>query len=280
MKEMAGMLVATGFLPDSVNTPQKAVAIMLKGRELGLPPMLSFSHISVIKGKPTVAPELQMALIYRNCPGAKIDFLEMTDKVCRIKAQRPSSQPAVFTFTTEDARRAGLLGKQNWSQYPEDMLRSRCIGRMARSLFPDAIMGASYSGEEVSDGISNDSPVATVEVVVQKTAEKFETETPYHGSIYTGTTEQQSALAEKIFRPRKFHEDLWEDVHNLLLNKPSGEVFKIMKDMEARNQEIWSKLEVKAEPQSVTAEDMKDVLGDATAVEGGNKIPLPGVFEP
>jgi hypothetical protein len=49
----------------------------------------------------------------------------------------------------EDAKVAGLLSKDTWKKYPEAMLRARCVAIVARALFPDAIMGASYTPEEL-----------------------------------------------------------------------------------------------------------------------------------
>ena len=64
--DMAEKLVPTGFLPESIKTPAQAAAVMLKGRELGIPPMYALSNIAVIKGKPTCGAELMLALIYRD----------------------------------------------------------------------------------------------------------------------------------------------------------------------------------------------------------------------
>jgi hypothetical protein len=69
MKELGAMAIKSGFLPTSINTPEKAVIIILKGRELGIPPMQAFSSIAVVNGKPTMSAELMLSLIYRCVPG-------------------------------------------------------------------------------------------------------------------------------------------------------------------------------------------------------------------
>lgn len=51
--QKASILVKSGILPASVNTAQKAVAIMQKGKELGFPPMASFKHLPVVNGTPS-----------------------------------------------------------------------------------------------------------------------------------------------------------------------------------------------------------------------------------
>src|SRR5687768_12101698 len=92
MKEQAKMLVGSGFLPAAIKTPEQAMAIMLKGRELSIPPMQAFAQIAVIQGKPAAGSELQLALIYRNCPGAKVEYIERTDTKCVIEASRPGQR--------------------------------------------------------------------------------------------------------------------------------------------------------------------------------------------
>ena len=55
--EQANVWVTSKLLPASVDTPEKAVVIVLKGKELGLEAMASFDLIDVIMGKPALKPE-------------------------------------------------------------------------------------------------------------------------------------------------------------------------------------------------------------------------------
>src|SRR5436190_5025431 len=66
MKETATMLCKTGFLPAAIKTPEQAIAIILTGRELGIGTMAALNTINVIQGKPTVSPQLMLALIERS----------------------------------------------------------------------------------------------------------------------------------------------------------------------------------------------------------------------
>lgn len=149
LKEMGSMAVKSGLLPVAVNTSEKAVIIILKGRELGLAPMLALSHISVINGKPCMSAELMLSMIYKNVPRAVINIVSTTDSECVIMAQRPGGAPTEFAFRKSDAEKAQLLGKGPWKSYPTAMYRARTISAMARALFPDAINGVSYTAEEL-----------------------------------------------------------------------------------------------------------------------------------
>ena len=149
LKEQAEMLVSSGFLPNSVKTPAQAIAIALKGQSLGWDPMTSMNYINIIQGKPTISAEGMLSLIYKKFPTAIINFTRYDSKGCSVEVTRPGGTPQSFKFDEEDAKSAGLLGKGPWKSYARAMYRSRCISEMARSVFPDALMGCSYTPEEL-----------------------------------------------------------------------------------------------------------------------------------
>lgn len=119
-------LVKTGFLPQAVKTGAQAVAIILTGRELGIGPMQSLRSVGIINGKPVLAADLQLGLFHR--AGGKSRFVELTPEKATLELTAPwLNAPHTERFTMEDAKRAGLSGKQVWQQYPKAMLRSRVI---------------------------------------------------------------------------------------------------------------------------------------------------------
>lgn len=162
LKELGTMAVKSGFLPVSIKTPEQAVIIMLKGRELGIPPMQAFGSIAVVSGKPTISAELMISLIYQRIPGAVIDVLETSSNTCAIEAKRPGGKRTKFEFTMEDAKRANLAGKGPWVTYPAAMLRARCISAMARMMFADALSGACYTAEELGAEVTDEGEVITL----------------------------------------------------------------------------------------------------------------------
>src|SRR5947209_7245504 len=66
MLGMADAMLKTGLLPQTIKTPQAAVLLILKGAELGIPPMQALAQIVVVNGKPSLQSELMAALIYRD----------------------------------------------------------------------------------------------------------------------------------------------------------------------------------------------------------------------
>lgn len=131
-------------------SPDAALAICLKGRELNIPPMQALSHVNIIEGKACLSAELMHALVLKACPDCTITIVETSNERCEIHARRSKENEfSKFCFTMKDAEQAQLLGKMNWRKYPRAMLRSRCMSEMCRSVFPDALVGASYTPEEL-----------------------------------------------------------------------------------------------------------------------------------
>ena len=156
MTHFASIAFKSKLIPNSIVSQEAALIIMMKGRELGIPPMQAFSHIHIVNGKPSMSAELMLAQIYRCIPKVVINYLQQTGKICEIEVQRPYSPKVKFSYTIEEAANAQLLSKEPWKKYPASMLRARAISIMARAMFPDALMGISYTAEELGADIELD----------------------------------------------------------------------------------------------------------------------------
>lgn len=153
MKDQAAMLVKSGFLPPAINTPEKAVALMLKGRELGVPAMYAISNIHVINGKPVCSAELMLALVQRDHGHDAIRVAETTNERCVIEYKQ-WGKVADYAFTIQDAATAGLTQKGgNWKAYPAAMLRARAISAVCRMAFPASIAGM-YTPDELGAAVT------------------------------------------------------------------------------------------------------------------------------
>lgn len=170
MRQMADVLLKSGFLPAGIKTPEAAVAIILKGTELGIPPMYALSNIVIIQGKPTANAELMLALLYRDHGDAAVQVLESTAELCTVSyARRGWTVRRTHTFTVAEAKAAGLLSNQTWQKYPAAMCRARCISAVARMAFPDSIAGL-YTGDELGAAVRVDAD-GVVEVVAEAAPE-------------------------------------------------------------------------------------------------------------
>lgn len=202
MLQMADALVQSGMLPKHITTPQAAVAIIQRGRELGIPPMHALSNIVYIQGKPTANSELMLALIYRDHGDGAVVFTRSDNMRCDIAYRRRSwDRSQSYSFTLDDAKQAGLMSNQTWQKYPAAMLRARAISAVARMAFPDSI-GGMYSPEELGAAVEIDREggiviidAPTPEPVVVPQVEVIDTSTD---EILTGQDIERYELAQRI----------------------------------------------------------------------------------
>lgn len=157
-------MIGTGFLPKAINTPAKAVAVYLKGREMGVPFMQSMGSINVIEGKPTLSAELMLALCYRNVPGFRAEFKKLEDG-WQGEFWRDGAQVCTLSFTRKDAEAAGLINKQNWRTYFDAMCRARLIAAGCRVAGPDAVMGT-YTPDELGAVTDEEGKIVETEAEV------------------------------------------------------------------------------------------------------------------
>lgn len=167
-------LVDSGFLPSSIRTPQQAIAIITLGAELKIGPWQAINGINVIQGKPTVSPQLMLALI--NASGELEDMkIDGDAKSCTVTMKRRNRTPHTETFTMQDANAQGLTGKSNWNKMPAVMLKWRAVAAAARIVFPDIIIGM-YTPEEVDPAITVNSEGELVgDIVITREPEQKQT---------------------------------------------------------------------------------------------------------
>lgn len=185
IRDLAASLVPTGFLPASIKTPEQAVAIILKGQELRVPPMYSLSNIVIVQGKPSCSAELMLALVHRDFGQRAMRVKESTDSLCTIEYRLTGwDDIQSYTFTIEQAEQAGLFKNAVWKSYPAAMLRARCISAVARMAFPGSIGGMYVPGElgepvtVTSDGEIMSTATAVIQRVDDTAYEAHTTPTP------------------------------------------------------------------------------------------------------
>lgn len=147
---LATKLSKSGIIPTALrNRPDDVFVVLMTGRELGIGPMLALRSIYVLDGKPTLSADLAAACVLRSAVCEMLKPIEMTEKRCVYQAQRKGdAEPTTYTYTIEDAKQAGLAGKQNWQRHPKAMLRARCCMNAARGTFPDLVAGV-YDPDEI-----------------------------------------------------------------------------------------------------------------------------------
>ena len=186
IQAMAPAMHASRFF--GVSNPEQAMAIMIKGHELGLGLATSFEFIKSIQGKPALVPMGALALIQGSplCTGLKIEDIK-DDKgnpqACRVWMKRTNGFEYTVEFSMEDATRAGLVKPDSgWDKYPANMLRWRAIGFCADVVFPDVIGGLKRADElgadltpdgQVLEGSWEVKPSAPVNVTLEGLIERY-----------------------------------------------------------------------------------------------------------
>jgi hypothetical protein len=154
--EFSNMLSRSQMVPKNYqNKPEDVLVAVQWGYEIGLAPLQALQNISVINGKPSVYGDAAMALVQASpvCEDVQetIEGDGTSNPVAVCKVKRRGRSEVISKYSVEDAKRAGLWGKQGpWTQYPKRMLQMRARGFALRDAFPDVLKGL-ITVEEAQD---------------------------------------------------------------------------------------------------------------------------------
>lgn len=154
-------LVRSGLIPQK--SPEAALAVMLKGHELGIPPMMAFANIHFFDGKLTLSAALMCAVASQRY-GVKWSVQKHNAQGCAILFTRPGWEPYQSVYTWEEAKSAGLVGKQNWRNYPKAMLLARAQSQGIRAICPEAFAGV-YDPEELGAPVNEDGDLIVPQIL-------------------------------------------------------------------------------------------------------------------
>lgn len=141
-------------------------AILAKAQMLGMNGMHALNGgLYYVQGKVEMAAQTMRELIF--AAGHEIHTIKSDAQVCIVKGIRRGKNGEILhaeevSYTMEEARAAGLVGKDNWKKHMIDMLQARATSRLGRRLFPDVISGCYVKGEIQS---FKEEEVTTIEAV-------------------------------------------------------------------------------------------------------------------
>ncbi len=172
---MAKAFRESGYFMD-VKTEAQAIVKMQAGSELGIGPFASMQGIEIIQGKCKQSANLQAGLIKRS---GKYTYkvVEETATKCRLQFFEISNGAweslGFVEYTVEEAKQAGLLGKQNWQKHLRDMLFARAVSRGARRFTPDVFLTGAYNeADELDYQIAVPVDTAGLEAIKAKAAQQ------------------------------------------------------------------------------------------------------------
>jgi len=155
---LGDVLAKSGFFNDAKDAA-KAVVKVLAGRELGFGPIASMTGVHVVQGKPSIGANLLGAAI-KGSGRYNYRVAHLDDTRAEVVFFEHGQEAGRSSFTMDDAKKAGLSGKDNWQKYPRNMLFSRALSNGARWYCPDVFSGVTpYTPEELGaevDGETGD----------------------------------------------------------------------------------------------------------------------------
>jgi hypothetical protein len=150
MVRLGEIVMNSGLALGHRNTESVVVVLQL-GAELGFTPMQSLRTIAVLNGRPVPSADGCVAAVTASGHCDYFREVETTDTCSTWETRRRGdAEPRQFTFTIDDARRAGLTQREHWRAYPKRMLAARAKKYLAQDTYPDVI-GGLLSAEEALD---------------------------------------------------------------------------------------------------------------------------------
>lgn len=154
---LARMYVASGMLPLRFKTPESVVTAQQYAAELGIQGIIALRQIAVINGSPTLFGDLPLAVVRGTGNLEKIEEYLVTKDGTRISIKnknidqpffaavcilkRKGEEEREFIYSIDDAKVAGLWGKNVWLPHPKRMIQMRTRGWGLKDVFADALSG-------------------------------------------------------------------------------------------------------------------------------------------
>jgi hypothetical protein len=123
--------------------------------ELGFSPLAALRSVYVVNGLPALMGAAAVALILRS---GKAETWESgttgegDDMTGWVETKRVGMRPQRFTFSTAEAKKAGIVGKPGsaWANYPGRMLVWRAVSFASKSVYPDVLMGIDIAEDRIA----------------------------------------------------------------------------------------------------------------------------------
>ena len=170
VRRVALMLAQSNYFDAKAAQGDTAIAQLatkiLAGREMGYGPFASVQGIHVIQGKPVISANLMAAAVKRSGrydyrvrkldnDGCEVEFFQRTGDKWESLGKS--------AFTRDDAKAAGLLGKDNWSKFARNMFFARALSNGIRWFAADVFDGsAAYTPDEL--GVDEDANGNVIDV--------------------------------------------------------------------------------------------------------------------
>ena len=148
---IAQMIAQSGLF--GAKTEAEAFALMLLADAEGLHPAIAARDYHIIEGKPSMRADAMLARF--QSAGGRVRWVKLSDTEVTAVFSHEAGGEAEITWTIQMASKITTKGKpltqkDNWRNYPRQMLKARVISEGVRTVFPGIAAGI-YTPEEVQD---------------------------------------------------------------------------------------------------------------------------------
>ena len=146
MRKATAIAKAGDAIPKSYRGNTGAVLLANEwAHARGIDLLTAMQSVAFVQGKPVIDASMQRALAKRS--GYRVIVTEASPKSATVKVSDADGELGSATYTLDDAKRAGLDGKDNWKKNPEDMLVARATTRAMRRFAAEVMVGVLLDDE-------------------------------------------------------------------------------------------------------------------------------------
>lgn len=120
MTAIAGTVIkAGGMVPAAIKTPEQALAVMLAGHEIGLPPMTALRRLYIVNGRTEIDAQCMMGIVQAADPTARFRFHRYDDDGCDVELFRAGRGSIRVAYTYADAEKSGQAAMKKRRKYAQ-----------------------------------------------------------------------------------------------------------------------------------------------------------------
>lgn len=210
MERMAIAITKSGLF--GMKTPEQALALMIVAQAENKHPGTVAAEYHIIQGRAALKSDAMLARFQSS--GGRVEWHDHTNEVVSATFTHPQGGALRIDWDVARAKAAGLGGKDNWRNYPRQMLRARVISEGVRAVFPGVLQGM-YTPEEVGDFSTPTRQTVTLADVVAAVPAVQDTVVETLPPVAKKTSKKSPAVVEVT--PEVAPEPIWQDALEPLL---------------------------------------------------------------
>lgn len=158
IKELSKIFYEAGIF-DDVKSEAQAIVKIIAGREMGLTPMESMNGLIIVKGRVSPTTNIVSSKV-KSSKEYDYKIEQLDNETCILVFTKNDIEIGKSEFTFKDAAKAGLVNKDNWKNYPRNMLFARALNNGVRWYCPHL-----YAGSCADELLDIDQPETKKEII-------------------------------------------------------------------------------------------------------------------